>query len=368
MVPAGCGSKRAWLPEAAGARIISLRQICSIVAHEAADLTVTVEAGATLGELNELLMKARQHLPLDPPFPRTTTIGSLIAGDGYGPLRLSQGKVRDLLVGITVVLADGQVVRGGGRVVKNVAGYDLMKLFTGSGGTLGIVAEATFKLRPYPAGISQFVVPCASLSEATILARHILASAITPLYLVALHGPGLRHASLDTASLLIGCAGSAAEREVQQRRLQEIVNVQEQRSAIASAVYGAVRDLPALAVEHDSLGARVSMLPSRLAPWIEQVEATCERQGLLPTMVVYPGNGAVCWRCSGATTALAEDLVAATRAAGGWLEFDVIADGLRPLLTPWPTPPPGVALMRGIKHALDPQNRVNPGRFGEALA
>jgi len=126
---------------------LSTRRLRRIVAHEAADMTVSVEAGLTLAELNAALAAAGQRLPLDPPYPEHTTIGALIATDACGPLRLSQGKVRDLLIGVTVVLADGSVVKGGGRVVKNVAGYDLMKLFTGSFGTLGIVTEATFKIR-----------------------------------------------------------------------------------------------------------------------------------------------------------------------------------------------------------------------------
>ena len=118
---------------------LSTQRLNRILAHEAADMTVTVEAGITLAQLNTALATAGQRLPIDPPHPERTTIGALIATDASGPLRLSQGKVRDLLIGITVVLADGTLVHGGGRVVKNVAGYDLMKLFTGSFGTLGII-------------------------------------------------------------------------------------------------------------------------------------------------------------------------------------------------------------------------------------
>ena len=129
---------------------LSTQHMHRIVAHEAADMTVTVEAGATVTQLNDALSSAGQWLPLDPPHPDATTIGALIATNASGPLRVSQGTVRDLLIGITIVLADGTAIHGGGRVVKNVAGYDLMKLFTGSFGTLGIIAEATFKIRPRP--------------------------------------------------------------------------------------------------------------------------------------------------------------------------------------------------------------------------
>src|SRR6185295_8889062 len=115
------------------------------------------------------------------PHPEYTTIGALIATDASGPLRLSQGKVRDLLIGITAVLADGTVVRGGGRVVKNVAGYDLMKLFTGSFGTLGIIAAATFKIRPCPEHEAVFVVPAADPTAALGVASELLSAPIDPL-------------------------------------------------------------------------------------------------------------------------------------------------------------------------------------------
>ena len=118
---------------------LSTRRLARVLAHEAADMTVTVEAGATLAAVNAALQPARQLLPLDPPQPEHTTIGAAIAIDASGPLRLSQGKVRDLLIGIKAFLADGTPIKSGGRVVKNVAGYDLMKLFTGSFGTLGTV-------------------------------------------------------------------------------------------------------------------------------------------------------------------------------------------------------------------------------------
>src|SRR5262245_9212476 len=126
------------------------RRLDRILAHDAADMTVTAEAGMTLSALAGVLASQRQWLPLDPACQNDMTIGGLIAADRSGPLRFAYGKVRDWLIGVRVVTADGQVIRGGGRVVKNVAGYDLPKLFAGSFGSLGLVVEATFKVRPLP--------------------------------------------------------------------------------------------------------------------------------------------------------------------------------------------------------------------------
>ena len=161
---------------------LSTQRLNRILAHEAADMTVTVEAGITLADLNAALAPAGQRLPLDPPHPERTTIGALIATDACGPLRLSQGKVRDLLIGITVVLADGTLVHGGGRVVKNVAGYDLMKLFTGSFGTLGIIVEATFKLRPVAEHEAVFVLPASGTEAAVVLGLKVPSAQVTPHY------------------------------------------------------------------------------------------------------------------------------------------------------------------------------------------
>src|SRR5581483_1573581 len=130
--------------------VVRLDALDRIVDHQAGDMTVTVEAGCPLAAVQSVLAGAGQWLPLDPPRPDATTIGGLVAADLSGPLRASQGTVRDLLLGIAVVGADGALVRGGGRVVKNVAGYDLPKLHVGAFGTLGIVVEATFKVRPRP--------------------------------------------------------------------------------------------------------------------------------------------------------------------------------------------------------------------------
>ena len=161
---------------------LSLRRLAQVRAHEAADMTVTVDAGMTLAGLNAELASARQWLPLDPPLSDRVTAGGLIAADLNGPLRLSQGKVRDLLIGITVVLADGKVTKAGGRVVKNVAGYDLGKLFTGSRGTLGVIVEATFKVRPRPDHMRIVCVVAPDLAAAAELGVAVLDTGIAPLF------------------------------------------------------------------------------------------------------------------------------------------------------------------------------------------
>jgi glycolate oxidase FAD binding subunit len=152
VVPAGGGTKLHWGPPPE--RLDVLLDLCclnEIVEHAAGDLVVRAQAGVTMDALADRLAGSGQELALDVPFPEGTTIGGTLAAAVAGPRAFRYGTARDLLIGITVVLPDGTVARSGGKVVKNVAGYDLGKLFTGSFGTLGVIAEATFRLHPLPA-------------------------------------------------------------------------------------------------------------------------------------------------------------------------------------------------------------------------
>ena len=141
--------------------------------HAAGDLVVRVQAGVGIGQLAAALAVAGQRLALDPPaLDGGGTIGGLLATGTAGPLRLRYGPPRDLLIGITVVRADGAVTRSGGKVVKNVAGYDLGKLFTGSYGTLGLITEAAFRLHPMPAATAFVTLDCAGPAAAQSAAHH----------------------------------------------------------------------------------------------------------------------------------------------------------------------------------------------------
>src|SRR3989304_1046329 len=137
-------------PPAHPGLVLGLRRLSGLLEHEPGDLTATVEAGMTLGTFQAELSRRGQWLSLDPPQAARATLGGILASNASGPRRHLYGTARDLLIGITMVLADGAIVRGGGKVVKNVAGYDLPKLAVGSFGTLGVIVEATVKLRPRP--------------------------------------------------------------------------------------------------------------------------------------------------------------------------------------------------------------------------
>ncbi|MBW4612736.1 MAG: FAD-binding oxidoreductase [Desmonostoc vinosum HA7617-LM4] len=180
VLPCGGGSKLNWGGLAKGVDVVvSTERINQLIEHAVGDLTVTVEAGMKFSQLQAILAKSQQFLALDPAKPKLATIGGIVATADTGSLRQRYGGVRDQLLGISFVRADGQIAKAGGRVVKNVAGYDLMKLFTGSCGTLGVISQVTFRVYPIQAA-STMVVLTGAAEAVSQAANTLRGSALTP--------------------------------------------------------------------------------------------------------------------------------------------------------------------------------------------
>lgn len=200
VIPRGGGTKMDFgHPPSRADIVVSLERLNRIVAHAPADQTVTVEAGITMAGLQAGLGKRGQYLPLDPPHGDAGTLGGVLATNASGVLRTSFGTARDLVIGARVVQADGTVVRSGGQVVKNVAGYDLNKMYIGSLGTLGILAEVNLKLQPLPAAGRLLIGTMAGIGEAAECAFRVMDSEVMPSFLEV--------ASPATRSLLAGVGG-----------------------------------------------------------------------------------------------------------------------------------------------------------------
>ncbi len=242
--------------------------------HAPADMTVTVAAGMTLAALQGELGRQGQWLPVDPPNPERLTVGELINTNASGPRRFGYGTIRDYLLGITVASADGRVIHSGGRVVKNVAGYDLVKLFVGGRGSLGAVVEATFKLRPVPERERFTQARCESLQHADQLIEAVADSEITPV-VFDLHR--LRPSDGQGCIIVLGMAGTQEEVEWQAARAEEL----------------GFREPGSLEYEREFRGEaegaqKLSILPSRLM----------EAVGGLPgvPLVARAGNGIIYYR------------------------------------------------------------------------
>ena len=253
---------------------VELNALNRVLEHTAEDMTVTVETGITLSALQSALARHRQWLPLDPPNPNATTIADIINQNLSGPRRFGLGTIRDHLIGITVAMADGSLVHSGGKVVKNVAGYDLMKLFIGGQGTLGVPLEAAFRLRPLPE-MGQFVqMPCESIQKACDLIGAVMQSEVTPIVL-DLHNIGV--GSSRGLTLVAGFAGNREEVEWQLKRVAELGLSQLGLLTHESKFWNA------------GTGAhRLSVLPSKLAEALSML-----RGGLF---VARAGNGIIYYR------------------------------------------------------------------------
>jgi len=343
---------------------VSLARMDRIVAYEPEDLTVIAEAGMTLGALNQRLAEHGQRLPLDPCNPGATTLGALIGASQAGPLRLSEGTPRDLLIGVRFVGHEGRTVHGGGRVVKNVAGYDLMKVMTGSFGTLGIITEAAFKLRPIPEGYTLGLAPFARAAEGfdTALKLHDA----LPLVHVEVLSPALaaRFGHPGAFLLLAAIAGNAVELEDQRGYFSGLAGASFSDGAGAVETYERLRDLelaPTAGLASTSMmTAQLATAPAELARCVEDTGAQFRAHAACGIAQIFIGGEL---DSATARETLARWRIAA-HAAHGHLRLLAAAPGLRPHLDFFDEPPAGaLKLMRRLKAAFDPAGVFNPGCF-----
>lgn len=328
-------------------QVITTARLCGVVDHVPADLTVTVGAGTPLAELQRALGAHGQFLPLDPPHGGSATIGGVIAANsnGFGVLRY--GAVRDLLIGTTTALADGTVARAGGRVVKNVAGYDLNKLLVGSFGALGVITEATFKVLPLPPARAGAVRTVSDAAAAFRLTDGIVRTSLRPTaLLVERAGHQWR--------VIVAAAGETA---VVERTLREAGG---DRVPDPETVVGPLRELPATATD----GAVVrAVLP--LAAQCAFAENAAHVDGF-ERSVTDAGSGVAYVHLRGddqAVAASAAALMAAARVLGGHARAERRAPSLIGRIAPWgEAHAAGDFLMRRLKQAFDPKGILEPGR------
>jgi glycolate dehydrogenase FAD-binding subunit len=343
--------------------LLRLDRVSRIVDHQAGDMTVTVEAGCPLPELARTLMTAGQWLPLDPPHAATTTVGGLIAADLSGPLRASQGRVRDLLLGVRVVGADGALVSGGGRVVKNVAGYDLPKLHVGALGSVGVIVEATFKVRPRPACAEAVRIATRSPREAAEIALALLDDpGVVPYWLEVV---GSRVLDGDGAAAIVGIAGIREEVEHARARVVETARAR-RLEAMTLADGDALRlRLGAIPGEPAAAVLRAAMLPADVGEFMEQAAAAVYEADARSRTIAHAANGVV--RIAVAQPSAAASLVRALRPAletrGGSFVVERAVPSVKVSLDVWGDVGPGLPLMRRLKETFDPARLFAPGRF-----
>lgn len=331
---------------------LSTERLADVVDHVPADLTVTIGAGMRVADLAAALARAGQFLPIDPPHGNEATIGGVIAANSNGFWRARYGAVRDLLIGTRTALADGTVARAGGRVVKNVAGYDLDKLLVGSFGSIGVIVEATFRVLPVPAASDGLVAGFARSTDAFAAAHAIVrAPSRAEACVVEWNETGWRLAIQARGS------GPTVKRAVDDAR-REIAARGGDMNDLAG-VLAEMRELPARAT--DGALVRVSLPLAATAAFAE----SAARLETLASLVADAASGVTRAHLLGDDDAVirdAEALLLASRVVGGTGRIERRAEHLRSRLLTWPTRPNGDFLMRRIKVAFDPAGILEPGR------
>ncbi len=350
-------------PERYDVALLTERLRC-VIDYTPADMTVTVEAGTTIADLEALLARERQWLPIEPPLPASTTIGGLVAADLNGPLAASQGRLRDFVIGIGLVTAAGVQARAGGRVVKNVAGFDLMKLVVGSLGTLAIVTDLTLKVRPLPERQHGLVLDVRGVDEALAVG-----AAIEGALAVVAHGSLVPDAC--GARVVVRLGGVAADVAAARHRVHDLaarhaatIRLDEDAAdPDVAACFAMLRDRSAQAPA--DLVVRLATLPSRVPALATDALAAAEsavsawhadpRRGVL-TLAFAPASA----------ESLAKTLAALAHIADAHGAHRVVERcplALAASVAVWHPLPPALPLMRRMKAVLDPGGVLSPGRF-----
>ena len=351
--------------------VLGLRRMARVVEHEPGDLTVTVEAGLTVVALQEALRARGQWLSLDPPDAERATVGGVIAANASGPRRHLYGTIRDLLIGVTVVTADGTVVRGGGKVVKNVAGYDLPKLFIGSWGTLGVVVEATFKLRPLPDDERLLAVRFDRLKDCGAAARALLAGDLIPNAIEILDPAAAAALGLGgEAALVVGFDGLREQVDWQAAELAALVGPLGGRdvTTLPPTTWPKLTTVARDAFATPAALMSLSVLPTHVVDTMEQGAQAARQRGLASAWAAHAGVGAV----TGALFASGEAAPVATvltewrtlaGAGGGHATLTWAPLAVKAQVPVWGDAGPAGRIMQRIKAQLDPNDVLNPGRF-----
>lgn len=358
---------------------LSLAQLDRVVDYPARDMTVTVEAGITIAALAELLGSEGQWLPVDVPQPERATLGGVIATNASGPRRFGQGTIRDYVIGITAVDGRGVTFHGGGRVVKNVAGYDFCKLLTGSLGTLGVISQVTLKVRPLAKATALAACDLAPLDEAERLLAALVNSQTTPAAIELLIGPAWREDPqsplspvsevIDAAKLVVGLEGSKAEVDWMVDRLQ---NEWRELGVAASHVARDEQALPwwrkmiEFPADLGSIASiRASVLPGCVVQFCREMLAIDPQASIQ----AHAGSGIVHARFASLTPqevagVVIKRLQPLAVGLGGGLILTGAASGVeitRQLV--WGPARGGQRIMNAVKQQFDPRGILNPGRF-----
>ncbi|MGK7927282.1 MAG: FAD-binding oxidoreductase [Spirulina sp.] len=361
-IPCGNGSKLSWGGLASETQLlISTRGLDRIVEHAVGDLTVTVEAGVKLADLQAALQPSQQFLPLDPAYPETATLGGIVATADSGSWRHRYGGIRDLLLGLSFVRGDGKVAKAGGRVVKNVAGYDLMKLFSGSYGSLGIISQLTFRTYPVPEA-SGTILLTGETDKIASVAQTLLNSALSPTRVDLLSLGILR--DLNIAGALGLAIQFASIPESVKEQQEKIASLGEQLGLTVvrdREIWPQVQHLTRQRIHADAAIAKIGILPSRSIYFLQELERISQQQDL---GLIHGGSGLGYLHLQGEEIIpRLKKLREICQAEKGFLTILEAPIAVKKELDPWGYSGNALELMQQIKQKFDRDRLFGAGRF-----
>src|ERR1051325_504034 len=337
--------------------VISTERLARILDHDPANLTVSAESGIVLARLQGELRNQQQFAPLDPPFPDCATIGGIIAANLNGARRSYYGSVRDLVIGIKVVMIGGEKIKAGGKVVKNVAGYDMCKLFVGSLGTLGIISQATLRLAPLPETSGTLIVS-GTFVDVQQFASELGRSRLLPSAVIL----RVEGSHWQVVVRLEGFAETVARSERDLGGIAGKLGLNSQ--TLSPGEHGAfsrwIEDFPL----QSKLVFRVTLPRAELFPVVQTVSTWGN------VTIVADAIAGTAWVAAAPSVTAPQrflELASMARDRRGHAIIFSAPVELKGGVEVWGEAPATVSLMRGVKHQFDPKDLLNPGRFVGAL-
>lgn len=369
VLPTGQASKLGWGGLARGIDlVVSTERLDRLIEHAVGDLTVTVEAGMRFTHLEKSLAAAGQFIALDPAYRESASLGGVLATADTGSLRQRHGGVRDLCLGLSLVRADGKIAKAGGRVVKNVAGYDLMKLLTGSYGTLGIVTQMTLRLYPL-AEASRTVLLSGTVEAIAGVCLTLRTSALTPSGLDVLSSSTV--ARLDIApglGLAVGFTGLSASVDKQCGLCLEVGRAWGAEGTILADTRFEHRlheHLRSAVPGPNVVLCKAGVLPARSVELLDTLDTVSAEYGLASSGIVYAGSGLAVLRFG--PDAECAKAIARIRAycesQAGFLSVLEASPAFKQQFDVWGYTGNALGVMRRVKQQFDPENILSPGRF-----
>jgi glycolate oxidase FAD binding subunit len=367
--------------------VLLLQRLNTVVEYLPEDLVITAQAGVTLENLQAVVGKKNQFLPLDPPYSLIATLGGIVASNSFGPLRYLYGGVRDLMLGVRVANSDGSLTRVGGKVVKNVAGYDIKKLYVGSLGTLGVIVHTTFKLYPVPTFEGTFVSAFRSLEDLCKASREVLKTCHASIGI----GPSAIE-GFDPNSCRIFGGGdfdipehyvlalrvSSMAKQSMEKRILELTEIARKCQSMATlsmdgdkheALWKRIREYPGLSSDKFSVRCKVSTLISRVEDVMDVTQKVSEKHALPHSIIGHMGLGMLHIYLNSDNPDELAKAVEELRAyvlgigSGGSLVVEAAPLSLKGRVDTWGPVRKDFFLMQAIKSRFDPRGILNPGRF-----